>query len=207
MAYPLFVGDIVEVTIRSTVNAQTCLSLFHYRFDGSGTVPDGGGAILQFLNVLNGGAGLVAKYAALMGSNCPINELRGQMIRSSRWNPISVAPITPAGTWDGDGVSNPSVAVAFTKRAEAATRSGRGTLHMPGVPEDAMVGGKISNGYRDAADPLEAQIAAVVTPSSGRVWTPIIYNRTNPANSQVIVSVSTEENLRTMRRRVVGRGI
>lgn len=207
MAYPLTPDSIVEVTLRTTVNSQTCLSLLHYRYDGTGTLSDGGAAILGLLNQMNSAGNLVTKYADLLAGNVTLDELRGQLIWGSRYNPVSVTPSSAGGTWPGADCENPAVSVAITKRAEIATRHGRGTLHMPGVPQDAQVGGNSTNAYQTAANPLEAEIAAQRTPTSGQLWTPVIYNRVSPLDSARVVSVNTETSLRTMRRRVLGRGI
>src|SRR5689334_21532996 len=163
MAYPLTPDSIVECTIRTVVNGQTSLSLLHFRYAGTGTVSDGGAAILRLLNNMNAAGNLVAKYADLLAGNVALNELRGQLIWASRYNPISVTPLVVGGQWGSGDCENPTVAAAITKRAENATRHGRGTLHMPGVANDAQAGGSLTGAYQLAANPLEAELAAVRT--------------------------------------------
>lgn len=207
MAYPLNPNSIIEVTIRSMVNSQTCLSVLHYRYDGTGTLSDGGAAILGLLNQMNGAGNLVTKYAALMPGNCTLEELRGQLIWATRYNPVAVTPSSLFGTWAGADCENPAVAAAITKRSQVASRHGRGTLHMPGVAADAMANGRLTVAYQTASNPLEAELAAQRTPAAGQLYTPVLYDRANPLSSEQIISVNTELTLRTMRRRVVGRGI
>lgn len=206
MAYPITLGNICEYIIETIVNGQTCLSVFHYKYTGTASITDGGAALLSLANNLNGSGGLLPKYADCLANNVIINQASIQLIWPTRWRRIAPDITTTTGLYDG-GCDNPSVAVAISKAGDIARKGGGGTLHLPGIPTTIQENGRISADYSATIDPLEVQIAAVKTGASGQTWQPIIYNRANPANSIAITSVSTETTLRTMRRRVVGRGI
>jgi hypothetical protein len=207
MAYVMNNTDIVEVTLRTDVNNQTCLTVLHYRLETAAPVADGGALVLGLLNNLNSAGGLLAKYCDGLAENVAMLGLRGQRITSARQTPIEVTPSVPSGQNAAGDCNNPSVAVAITKRSDFANRHGRGTIHFPGIPDAAYVAGLITNGWRDSVDPFELKVATPVTISTGVILVPVIYRRDNPEISYQVVSVSTETNIRTMRRRVVGRGI
>lgn len=207
MSYPIAGGSVLEVTIETQVASQTCLTLLHYRLGTIG-VPDGLAAIDAFDAVFNGDGfdSVVNRYADCLAQNVTIVALRYQWIYPLRYTRVTKSPGTTSGAVSSDA-SPPATAAALTKRAQLAGRKNRGTVHMPGVPLSFLNGGIVTGPGLAAYNSLCIVLSNPISVSGGAPTTPIILNRTTPTTSQDVVSCSPESTLRTMRRRVVGRGI
>lgn len=209
MAYPITTGTIIELGIAGTLFAQRTLTLFHYRLTGT-TVTDGEAALEEWLSSLTGNVALGGAYFAACSEDWTGYQLSAQVIfvpgPSVQRRPKVVMNIS---TYEGEVASPslpPGVAVALTRRSEVATRRGVGTIHMPAVPTSYTANGSLNS--TGLADYTTFGDACMENPTIGTLTgVPLIYNRTAPVDSIQVTSVTPQSTLRTMRRRVVGRGI
>lgn len=210
MPYTITSGSVIEVTFNSTVGGQVCLSLFHYRVNAGASITDGGAYLTQFLADINAGTNdLKTAYLDAASSDLVLQLLTAQAITPTRFTRSEAGP----------GVNNqgiivspalpPATSGAITKRsASQVGRHARGTLHMPGVPTSFNAGGVLTQLGRAGYDALGAALATVITVTgNAATLTPVIFNRTSPEDSIPVDQGISQTNLRTMKRRVVGRGI
>lgn len=209
MAYGIPEQAIIEATFVGEIDGQTTMSLFHFRVT-EGTSADGATWLLSFIAQLKATSGLRDLYLDCCSQNFTLRTITAQMIWAPNPN-VSRRPrvvdvqVDQNGTVEED--SEPSlVSVAITKRTDLAGRKGIGTLHMPAVPitflQNSVITTTALTAYQHVADELNEAIE--VAPISA---IPIIMHKGSPSESPVITGATVESTARTMRRRVVGRGI
>lgn len=205
MPYAMPNGSLIEATLRYRVNGQMCMGVFHYIL-GTGSSTDGDAALVLMALQINSDAGLLGKLADVQAQNVSYPPIRMQMIYPTRYRPIEVNAYKSSGDITEDCNQQQS-AIAFTKRSAIASRNGLGTFHMGGVPDTFISGGYTSAAFTVGLGALATAIRTNVAVSGGLTFLPAIFNRANPGNSLPFSQCSYQETARTMRRRVVGRGI
>jgi len=208
MSYEVDSGAILEITIRGTLAGQTTLTLFHYRLTVL-TAQDGLAAIDATNAAFNTAlpSSMLGAYTDCQSNQQSIDQIVYQWIYPTRYARVIKTPAILTGAIDAAALP-PGSAAAFTKRTDFAGPHSHGTLHLPGAPLQFA-----NEGVWDPAEAATAFLGLIalmndVLPSSGAGdMTPIIFTRIIPANSQVITSASYMPEIRTMKRRVVGRGI
>lgn len=203
MAYTVPDGAILECTIRCTVNAQTTLSVFHYKLQDSLGLPDGDSAIDAFNLEWNDTLDFVGAYAGCMAENVDLVQLVYQWIYPTRYHRVIKAPSVLNGGLV-DTCNAPNVAQVITRSGDIADRHGIGTTHVPGLGTGSYADGELLAGQKVLLDTL-----AGFMDDKYRTDTmfPVLYNRTNPAQSRVITRAAAQSTVRVMRRRTVGVGI
>jgi len=208
MAYAIVPPAMVEVTIHSTISAQTCLTMLHWYLASSfATVTDGHQELVNIWERIQPGAAtdVITPFVSCMGLGTSVDFCRVQWVWPQRYQAFQNAVNLAGGVINA--TVNPSVAAVISRSGDIARKGRRSNLHMPGLPTSF-----IANGSLTAAAVNTYQVFGVatmqnlVTPT-GHTYTPVIYNRANPASSIVITTVIPSATARTMRRRVVGRGI
>lgn len=209
MAYGIPIGAIIEVTLVGQLDGQTTMSLFHYKT--SGTAPtDGATWLVSLIAQVKATNGLRDLYLNCCAQTFELKTITAQMIWApspnvSRRPRVVDVQVDQRGTVEED--AEPTlVSVAITKRTDIAGRKGIGTLHMPAVPisflQNSVITGTALTAYQHVADEQNEIIEADSTSA-----TPIIFHRESPDQSPTITGATVETTARTMRRRVVGRGI
>lgn len=205
MAYPISVGSIVEVTFPYRVNSQLCMAVLHYKLR-SGSVSDGATNLQALLTDLNAVGGLHEAMSFCQSEDATYPELRAQVI-----SPLRFVPETQLSNRSQGAITEPcnnqQVAIAVTKRSELASRHGIGTLHLGGIADTFCTAGRVASAFGSIINLFAGQLNDDVTLTGSVIYDPVIYNRSNPSLSAVITTASYQDTLRTMRRRVVGRGI
>jgi hypothetical protein len=209
LAYNVSAGDIIEVTIRGSINLQTTLSILHYRL-ATITPQDGPTLAGLFNGEINSAlpSCLLSAYADCCSEDMIILEVGLQWIYPIRYARLNYTAVIGTGVVPSPCLP-PAVATALTKRSDLAGRSKQGTLHMPGVPTSFVGSGLLNAPAIAAYNSLGTLLNDTVTPtgSGGSDFIPIIFHRSSPAGSVDITNVVVQDTSRTMRRRVVGRGI
>lgn len=207
MAYPVAANSILEVTLIGNLASQTTLTLLHYKTVTA--ISDGDSAINTVNANINNAlpSCLVAYYLACCGAGFDLLAVRYQWIYTVRYLARTIPAVLTSGT-AGSTALPPGVAVAITKQAQTSGRKNRGTVHMPGVPLDAVTDGSLSPGAGLTAYVNLGKEIEVPQPIGGGTFAaPVIYQRSSPINSQQVIQTIVQTNVRTMSRRVVGRGI
>lgn len=203
MAWIMPGRTIIEASIRYTLNAQTLLSIFHYRLVTNTNQADGEAVLNAFNSAFNDVAGVVDKIAGVTSQDLIIDQVVLQAIYPTRFRRYVYEPVQTAGQIAEDSLPQ-NVSVAITKRADEASRHGIGTLHMPAVPPSYVEGGYLTalavNEYTTVADEMLVEYG---TPE----FEPVLFNRANPAASLRITAADVRNTSRVQRRRTVGLGI
>lgn len=210
MAYGVTLPGIVEIVFVGKYAEQTTMSMFHYVVP-AGTAISDGRAYLGLLNTqVQTVGGLFDKYTSVLPTAWTGLYLQFQWIYPTRYaRYIDSSVLGAGGQAEGDGLPS-SAAAALTKRSDdVAGRHGHGTLHMPAVPQgycDVTLSNLVTAGVT-AYQTLGTQMCVDLTPPSAPAARPAIYSRGSPGLSGLVETCIPERTIRTMRRRVVGRGI
>lgn len=202
--YPIQPGSFVEVTAEFTLNNQQNISLFHYVYPDNGIITDGADVLQQLLTALADNDQLMDVYGAAVSADAGRIDWYAQWIRPQRY-----AYTRWSGEKNATGPANAlpqNVAVAVTKRGIVANRSGIGTLHMGGVPSAWVLNGKVIQGFSEAYTLLANALPTTIVLGPDLTFDPVLFNRTTPADSQLIAEAFYQDTSRIMRRRTVGLG-
>lgn len=207
MSYNVNTGAYLEATIRSEVLGQTCLSIFHYRWDSTAGAQDGDTLADKFRAAFDTAANsLLKKYAACMGTGAGLRELVVQWLYPTRRARKSYVPSQAAGLIVGD-LATSNIAGAITKQSDDVGRHAQSTLHMPGIPANMFDAGKVNDEQLGNYAVLGGKIKEVldIDFDLGQ-FVPVIFNRVAPNLSKQITHFTVRDTLRTMHRRTVGLG-
>lgn len=201
-------NSILEVVVGAKLNGQTIQFVTHYKYEenGGGTLTVSA-ASTDLDVVINDTLRLIQIYCACLSSDAvPDNTYTIQAIYPTRFAKISFT--NSHGALAPAGALPPGNAIAVTKRSTGATRHSHGTTHVGAVPAAWITAGVLNGGegstYSDLGDQIAFPVDLGLGPQSA---TPVILRRGSPGLSEVITSTVTQPQARTMRRRVVGRGI
>lgn len=207
MPYTVTPGSILEFTIRGSANGQTTLSLFHYRYTGSGDYPNAGTALSSWINGYLTNATPIgqAMWLGAMSQQWVQEGIGAQWIYPLRYSRLFLPTAATVGA-----VAQPmlpqNVSLAITKRTDLAGRRGTGTLHLPGVPVTFVSNGLVTaaavGGVSDITDNIEQAYIY-----SAREFEPVLLHRAAGNLSPVITGGELQSTSRTMRRRTVRVGI
>lgn len=209
MAYNVGNNAIVEVSIVGQASGQTTLTILHYRLGGAPveTGTDGSAALTALNTVINNQTdSLQVRYMACMAVDFTCTAVRLQWLWPIRYRSQERTPQAAVGTSGGQIVSA-NIAAAITRGGDLAGRGKSGTLHMPAVPANFMDDSILNADAKTAYDGFGARTATIIAASGGLTFTPVLYNREAPAQSQQVTVAASKNTVRTMRRRTVGRGI
>lgn len=206
MAYIMPTGSCVEVVVRYGVSNQQYMNVLHYLTSGANST-DGAASITGLLAVINSNSGVLGKMSQCQAVNCIYGYLTGQMISAVRYVPVYAGQYTLHGQLSGT-CNFPQSSVTYTKRSQVASRHSLGSFHLGGIPDDMAAAGSVNDTtYSTTLNNLGTAVSAAVTVSGGLTFTPVILNRNAIGSSAVIASTAYQSTIRTMRRRVLGRGI
>lgn len=207
MAYPVVTNGIMEATIVQTLYSQTMLSIFHYKLTSSGVL-DGGTVLDEFSNIwgLDAEFSMVKAFSQAQSENVVYNSVVLQWIAPSRYARRVYLSDIIAGTRTGSAIS-PQTAAAITRQTDLPRPHGVGTLHLGGLLASDVTSGQWNTTGREKIADLSAFLFREYTTPSTNVLTPVVFNRAVPANSEKVIRAVGQPQVRTMRRRVVGRGI
>lgn len=206
MPFPLEPNSILQVTFKGTVDDQTCLSVFHYQYTGLTVIVDGEAAIAAINGALQDPTGLYKRYLDAVAGTWQNGRIRYQKIYPTRYRAIEYIPAVTEGQGPATSLP-PANAVAITKRSNIADRHGLGTLHMPAVPSSWVQNGVVQSTPSVNYANVGSAMVQTILVATGQPFAPIMFNRANPAGSFFASTYAVQQSVRTMKRRVVGRGI
>jgi len=203
MPIPL-ASQIVECTVVGRQAGQMIMNTYHYYTNGDpipGTLAWAAAAAADW-------SALTAGRADFMAMFNPLYEVRSvsvQLIwptRYARGPFIQTPPV--AGTRAGT-ITPPGTQWSATTLTDATGASSHGGNRYAGLNVADTDLGEITGAFgivaNDGVAPLYTDIAL-----QGVALTPLVYNRNDPESSNPIANFIIEDQIRTMRRRVVGRG-
>lgn len=206
LTFSIFKNDIIETVFRGRVNGQVTMSLFHHQYTSDIALVDGVGVLDELFAKMVATGGLYARYRNCLSSDWNNGIVTLQKITGTRYRKLEYIPTNREGAVASAALP-PATACCLTRQAAIAGRGSVGTLHMPAVPNTFAEEGLTTVAADTAYGLLATQLAAVITLTAGGNFNPVIFHRPSPANSPFVALVALQETIRTMRRRVVGRGI
>jgi len=207
MAVNALTGDTLEVRIVGKVDLQVVMTVLHYQILEVPPDTPLKDVCDEFNTVLtNEDDGTISKYFS-----CLASDYDGDFTEIQRIAPLRMISYRYDPFASGGGVAAvalpPGTSVALTKRAEASGPHGIGGVRMPAVPVTFNAAGLLDPISYGAYDDLCESLKTTVTLPLEAVLEPVILNRASPESSYVVYDVFRQDNIRTMSRRVVGRGI
>jgi len=203
----LVANDIIAVTYKGAYDAQQIRSILHYRCltPGTSSTPES-----DLLAVAQDFASSVINPLTSKMLDCQVSTMFWEGVSAQRVYPQRTIAMTHAtnfsGIVGGDGLPANS-AIVLTKRTTTAGRMGTGSLHVPAVPSMWIVKSENSNmaPYQALADQMLPQYTVTAI---GLTIDPGLFNPTRPPSFfSKLFDVFPNKQVRTMRRRTVGRGI
>lgn len=204
MAYSLQVDDVIEVVIQGEADGQTTITTFHYMMNDPAT--DAVEWLQAALNTFQGEIdGTYARFRNVTGDDFIFRAVTIQRISPTRNAKIGIPIGEQTGLVNSECLP-PANAVAVTRRTELAGRHQHGSLHMPGVPLSFVANGILT---ANAVSTYSTFANSLTFPLEWGNATarPVIFNRLDPLASTTVSNAAPMTSVRTMRRRVVGRGI
>jgi len=205
---PLAINDIIQVTVEGRKDGQTLLNVFHYRCTvapSTGTPADNIGAFLTQDWAVDAGR-LEILWTPVMPDDYNLRLVRGQRVAPTRSAYVEQLLIDN-GDIAAFQMDTANLAWVFVKQTELAGRRGRGTTHMLLPASDWILNGELSTEGATARQDLIEAIDDTVVVVSGGTYEPVIYHPAFSPNFSRITHCTIKQEIRTMRRRTVGRGI
>lgn len=207
MSVPTTTGDIYEVRLRGMHDNQQVMSVLHYIYDPHGETITVEGACEGLNNALKTADDLMNKYYIVLNHEYVGEQTEIQRIYPDRSVYYSFDPFGANGLSEGDGLP-PGNSVAVTKRSDLAGRSKVGGVRVPAVSVGDVVEGRLTElaatGYGNFA--LKLLVHQPIGFGDAEML-PIILHRASPILSAPLTQVLVQTAVRTMSRRVLGRGI
>jgi len=205
---PLSVNDIIQVTVVGEKDGQAILNVFHYQCTtapSTGSPAENIDALLAHLWAVDTGV-IEVLWTAVMPQDYALLSVRGQKVNTPRGAYVEQLLIDN-GDLDTDILDSANLTWVFIKQSETPGRRGRGPTHML-VPQTTWLNnGRLSSEGATARSQLVAEIDDVQTVAAGGVYAPVIYHPDFSPNFTRITHCTIKPEIRTMRRRTVGRGI
>lgn len=217
MAIPVTNQSVFSYTVESDVAGQRCMNVYHYQLTASTGALADYVALAADLDAANRAANrIVPLTAALMSSNNSITRTRVQSVYPTRLVVQEFSPGAVDGTQAGSPMP-PNVSAVIEKTTDYASRWGRGSAHIAGVPIGEDSGGIWGGGFMASMVSLGAAIKLqLTTTGAAATWTPILYHAATaakpdkPATTTRITPITecyALDTVRVMRRRTVRVGI
>lgn len=207
MAYPINVGAVAEFTVEGRLQNQQVMNVFHYVLEGDPVTPiaDGRAAMVTALEQLEANNDLLDLYTKAVSQDYEEIYLYGQWITPTRYAYVQGFSGPTSGT-----IATPSlpanVAGTIVRRGDLANRNNISTTHIPGVPNDATLGGEITPAQRNLYNDLLTVMLRTIAVGGAKTLVPCAFNRQSPAGSAKLTEGYINTTARVMRRRTVGVG-
>lgn len=211
MAYALAQGDIIQVTVSYfQQNVVEMQNTFHYRMAAPTTIANGEAALNLLINQFfeeTTSTHWPNAWAGVSSTSVAVSKIKAQRIF-----PLRNVPLIALRDVPGIVVSTAFPGVlqwSITERGDFAGKGKTGGIRIPGLPETAVLDGRLTPAFQTAAVTLRSFVTTTKTTVGGEAatWVPIIFNRTLPATSQDITSATIQESVRAQRTRIIFRGI
>lgn len=205
---PVAVNDIIQTIVEGRKDGQSILNVFYYRCitaAPTGTVAANVTTLLNFLWAVDAGS-FETIWTLVMPDDYTLRIVRGQKIAPTREAYIELL-LVDNGDIALNPLDTPNLAWVIVKQTEVAGRKGRGTTHMLLPSMDWVTNGELNTEGAAQRTAIRDFIPQQVTPGDGASYEPVIYHPGLAPNYSRITHCTIKQEVRTMRRRTVGRGI
>lgn len=200
------VGQKYLVTFKGTLDGQQIRTTWWYQLSAVTGVPTTAQVESSINTILSAAGSLADLYAAVAPANYTLDSIAVQCVE-----PVRVrGQDFPNGLNGTAGDCNaPGTAVVITLQGDLSGRSHQCTKHIPASTDvgDIAAGFCIGPYFTKLQNLANGAVLPITGLAPGYTASPIIRN--GPGNAQVtpIITGAAKSTIRTMRRRVVGRGI
>lgn len=205
---PLAVSDIIQVTAFGLKDLQNVLNTWHFRCitaPSTGTEAANLFALIDHIFDDPGGTYFDA-YLALMPDDYTLQSVRAQRVTPNR-TAYAERLVVTAGTGVGVAIDTSNMTWVVIKQSALAGRRGKGTQHLLLQSHEWMTNGLLNNNGAAARQTYADLLDNQQSPVPGGVYQPVIYHPNFSPNFSDITHATIKQEIRTMRRRTVGRGI
>ena len=202
------VNDVVGIQIHGLIFAQRTISTWWYRCLTNSTAATYPAAAQIVADAFDAGVfspGVTFSLAS--PQNWTWSFTRVQVVAPTRKIYVE-SNVSQPGQMAEDATT-PNLQASITRRAELGTRRNLSALHSVGLPPSAQDDGVLSVGYKTLLNALAVRCLTVLE-YAGETLTlqPIIWGAATPTDAtRVVTSTIVQDQVRTMNRRTLGRGI
>lgn len=208
--YQIFTNDVIQVNLWMEQFGQTLLNTHHYRLASSTTIADGPAALSALLTAIKSDTdGLYLGMKPLVSETLSFVRMTAQRIYQARYR----AQTTTLGTvGEVDAEVNPplpqNTAISVARWPARAVRGSTGRVQIPGVVFGDVSAGKLTETAMTAWGTYAFSLTYGYTTGTADQWKPCLYHAAGAGSlSYDVIGANVQQNVRTMRRRTVGRGI
>lgn len=200
------VGQKYLVTVQGKVDGQRTMTNFCYQLSALAGAPSTDDVATEIGAKFAGVAGMVPLLADAGPSNWSIDYLDIQCI-----DPVRVRKISRLVNVNGNmnACEAPGTTMCYTRAGDLAGRKRQSTVHLPCSTDGAdITAGRPTLALLNKIQLIANQNLLLITSlAPSFTVNPVINNGAGGANVTLITRAFAADTIRTMRRRVVGRGI
>jgi len=205
---PLAANDIIQMTVGGLKDVQNVLNIFYFRC----TTPASTGTAAENLSTLidhlwDDAVGTwYSVWLNLMPNDYTLQFIRMQVVAPTRQAYVEELQVFD-GFIDVDPIQTANLSWVFLKQSALAGRRGVGPTHMLVPSMQWAQNGNLTAVNQAERTALMTLVPQVVTVAAGGVYEPVIYHPGFSPNFTRITHCTQKNEIRTMSRRTVGRGI
>lgn len=205
---PLAVSDIIQITAFGLKDLQNVLNTWHFRCI---TAPSTGTEAANLFDLADHlfddpGGVYFDEFLACMPDDYTLQSVRAQRVAPTR-TAYAEALVVTAGTNVQIPIDSANLTWVLIKQSAMPGRRGKGTQHLLLPSHEWMTNGLLNANGGAVRTAYANLLSAVQSPPFGGVYQPVIYHPNFSPNFSDITHVTIKQEIRTMRRRTVGRGI
>lgn len=206
---PLLINDVVQISYRGLSYSQRIINVTTWKVTASASNDTDQADLTSILAVFRdaGAAGFLDRYLDCLGAEYQLSSVRAQRI----W-PLRTSYVQSLGTGEvgkqATQSENPTLTAAISRITGAAGRDQISTSHIGPGPAAEMIDGLWSPAYRATVEQWAIKFLTNVNTAAPVIsLEPVVFHSraVNPS-AQKLTAIHQFNTVRTMSRRVVGRG-
>lgn len=201
------IGDIYQVTFRSTLFNQMILNTFLYRLESTAGLTSVFSIYNDLDNYVEGAGSLKPTFLAVTPTNMTLNQIWIQRIYNGRVRKSVYGVGLPGSA--GAAANTANQAASIERRGDLANKHNVGRLQVV-IPSGSTwqdSGEVTSAGLTALVDLADAMTSTLTGGPGTTIFTPVLARKTGLTYSFDYITVATPQlTVRTMRRRTVGVG-
>jgi hypothetical protein len=156
--------------------------------------------------IVGGPTDLLTDYMACLPPEYSMEEVRAQVIHSSRFTAVQRVIVTPGTHPNSATVASDSACITLKGRFAGANR--RSNKHIGPLPDAASAAGLLTNAFVTRLNNLASAMVSVVVLGGGETYTPSVWkiDPLNVASVHALNAWTIGTTSRVQRRRTVGLG-
>lgn len=204
--FPLLTeNSVIEFTIVQEQDGQMVLNVLHYFVNTISGEPDLAAVASDVVTQWKAAGKLLNLMWDVQTENIQFLGVRAQIVAPTRRAYFWLVRVDGDGP-DKEGDSLPvNSTIAITKRSDAIGKNKRGDFYVGGVDQSLIEGSMVTDAGFQKFELLADEIENVVTTANATLY-PMIYHGPTGSFADWLMDAYAHREVRTMRRRTVGRG-